>query len=125
LKSFRPFDDVQNKVIDESIADGEAYKVVTDRLIRLIRWIGSGAQTPDDYCFPGNLIRWIYLAEKELKKTLAVPLAPSPMVQASEGEYQESFVYNYVKPYAEIGMIKFVQWLHETTKGMEGENVKH
>ena len=43
LKSFRPFDDVQNKVIDESIADGEAYKVVTDRLIRLIRWIGSGA----------------------------------------------------------------------------------
>jgi len=43
LKSIRPFDEVKYKVTDTSISDGQAFKIVTDRFIRLIRWVGSGS----------------------------------------------------------------------------------
>ena len=120
LKQIKPFDEVSYKVIDTTIADGEAYKLTTNKFIRIIRWIGSGSQLPDAYCFPGNIIRWIYLLEKA-----TVTAAPGPLVQSSEDNIQDSFAHNFIRPYLEIGMIKLMQWIHESTKDMEGQDQRH
>jgi len=91
--------------------------------MRIIRWVGSGSTLPDAFCFPGNLIRWIYLLEKAAR--LAALSGPGPLVQSAEDNMEDSFVYNYIKPYFEIGMIHLMQWLHATTKDMEGHDQQH
>lgn len=114
LKEIKPFDEVTYLVADESVADGEATKLVTSRRPRILRWIGSGSQLPDAYCFPGNLIRWIYLIEKST--WTAAASAPGPRVESSESDLEESFTHNYIRPLFEVAMINVMQWLHETTK---------
>jgi len=60
----------------------------------VLKWLGAQSYStfyPD--CFPGNIVRAIYLAEKK-----AASATGSPMVEAEHGQY-DSFLANMLKPY--------------------------
>lgn len=108
LKNIKPFDKVEYQIKDESVNDAGTYINTKTQWMRLVRWIGSGSTIPDEYCFPGNIVRWIYLTEKALFPEAAAS-APGPQVGA--GEFSDAPFTSFVKPYIELGVIKFVSFI--------------
>ena len=86
--------------------------------MRILRWVGSGNSLPDAYCFPGNLIRWIYLLEKATMT--AVAAAPGPQVGSAKDDMSDAgFMTTFLKPYVELGLLQAVKWFHEQAKDFE------
>jgi len=89
LKEWKPMEYIS--------ADGS-----TKEYQRSIAWVGSG--TNNVYCFPGNVVRMIYIATKKS--------AGSPIVQeAMNGDYGDSWIGNVVEPMLRMSSKHIFDWL--------------
>lgn len=89
LKTYKPFDTVDWTWTTTATTNTPSYDYdKTYTLHNRINWLGSGNDTSDQYCFPGNIYRSIYFLENLLgiKAWVDSLAAPSPIhgVQAEQ-----------------------------------------
>jgi hypothetical protein len=87
----------------------------------LIRWLGNGSEDIDDECYPKNIIRSIYILEKNglfssagYKSNLTGKEIDAMIV--AEKQNGGSYITNYLEPWSQILTHKFLNYLIEKTQ---------
>mmetsp|Transcript_7634 Transcript_7634/g.11848 ORF Transcript_7634/g.11848 Transcript_7634/m.11848 type:complete len:171 (-) Transcript_7634:35-547(-) len=91
--------------------------------LHTIKWLGQGptAYTQSSYypdCFPGNIVRAIYLMERSAASAVGLPAGMTEQ-ELFESDEHPSLVKTFVKPFVDYYVVKFLTFLSDQAKAFE------